>query len=660
MNDTPEKPTAAPLPDWLATAYPGLSLERLAALPVRGADAAPWPPPPAIVELLGHTKTPLHLTQNQTVDALRHAAAMEARLSLDVLSDALRRALVDILDRQGKDLPPEVLADLRRWTAEDANLEGLRAWLVDRGGWDKVDGDKVEAALLAAINRQEFSSCGTGRPPEPPFVLLYDTPRADRETPATLARIKTLMPKETPGKVLLGLDALRDALRRADWFILACLLPEHLDDRAGDWLGRLALPWMDERRADLEERLDRQAHAVPLVLQSRNLITAPSTGAAFLRFPSILKDAAAWCGALVPVDGDTIFADEPDLAAAPVRVLKAPEGDAVQLYKPRAWTVAAEHRLKGTRQPALPGLLVDPPHNPDLGAYLAVTATGAAVLDRLPGLCAKLLPLLFALCPLDGTAVAGPVLDLVKLLYPDWRTRRKMTPSKNDPGDVRRVGAAVAALLGLRIVEAVPGKGLRFYPVLHCDRFDAPRRAGDVPEVCLRMNPSLADLATPKKIGKADFVLVNLSRLMELDAKSPDRIAVALRLAAYWHMCKQRVAGGRRVFLPERLDFIPVDALLVESNAPGPVADVIAGADLGRAGRVKLSEARARLVDETLPALVKAGLLGAFDAHRPDRYAGRGAEAWQVKVPPPADYLEASRKTGNTRRPPPERRPRRK
>lgn len=698
MSDTPEKPTPAhgePPP-------PDAPLEvRKAWLDADLAAGREGPPPPPAAERLARVLAAVDLAKLPASEggmALHDAAALlgvdledpldvvqawgreNARLARDTIADALRRALADVLDRKGADLAPDVLADLRKWAAEDANPEALAEWL-NRDGWGKVDGATVEAALVTAARAtaeadglKDGLACVLWNPGAPYFVLLYDTARADVDKPDVRERIarKTaphidplaalLVPEgRTPpdkATVLLGLDALKAGLQGFDWGGLGLCLTDKAG-RAGDWLGRLAVPWMDERRAALVERLDRQAAAVELALQPRNLITAPSTGAAFLRFPSMLKDAAAWCGALVPVDGDTIFADEPDLAAAPVRVLKAPEGDAVQLYKPRAWTVAAEHRLKGTRQPALPGLLVDPPHNPDLGAYLAVTATGAAVLDRLPGLCAKLLPLLFALCPLDGTAVAGPVLDLVKLLYPDWRTRRKMTPSKNDPGDVRRVGAAVAALLGLRIVEAVPGNGLRFYPVLHCDRFDAPRRAGDVPEVCLRMNPSLAGLATPAK-GKGDFVLVNLSRLMELDAKSPDRIAVALRLAAYWHTCKQRTADGRRVFLTERLDYLPVDALLVESNAPGPVADVIAGADLGRAGKVKLSEARRHLVDETLPALVDAGLLGDFDARRPDRHAGRGADAWLVKVPPPADYLEASRKTASTRRPPPKGRPRRK
>jgi len=588
----------------------------------------------------------------------------------EIIADALRRALADVLDRKGANIAPDVLAALRKWAAEDAHPEALAEWL-DRGGWNKVNEKAVEAALVTAARAtaeakglQEGVSGGLWKYGGPFFVLMYDTPRADADKPEVRDRIARqtvphidpldpvralLMPKGMPlpdkPTVLLGLDALKVGLQSFDWGGL-CLCVNDKAGRAGDWLGRLAAPWMDERCAALVERTERQAAAVPLALQRRNLITAPSTGSAFLRFPSMLKDAGAWCGALVPVDGDTIYAEEPEVAAVPVRLLRSPDGAAVQLYKPRAWTVAAAHRMKGTWQPVLPGLVINAPHNPDLGAYLAVTATGAAVLDRLPGLCAKLLPLLFALCPLDGTAVAGPVQDLVKLLYPDWKSRRQMA------GDVRRVGAAVAALLGLRIVEAVPGKGIRFYPVLFCDRFDAPRHAGDVPEVCLRMNPSLAALATPAK-GKGDYVLVNLSRLMELDAKRPDRIAVALRLAAYWHTCKQRIADGRRVFLAERLDYLPVDMLLVETNAPGPVADAIAGADVGRVGKVKLSEARHRLIDETLPALRKAGLLGDFDARRPGRNAGRGAAAWMVKVSPPADYLEATRKTASTCRPPP-------
>jgi len=203
-------------------------------------------------------------------------------------------------------------------------------------------------------------------------------------------------------------------------------------------------------------------------------------------------------------------------------------------------------------------------------------------------------------------------------------------------------------------VEARPNGDLRFYPVLQCKYFDAPTGPGNTPEACLNMNDELGNLATPVK-GKGDFMLVNLSRLMELDAQSPDRIAVALRLAAYWHTCRQRTADGRRVFLLDRVDRLPVDDLLVTINAPGRAADVIAGTDTTHIGRRKLSEARARLVDETLPALVEAGLVGNVDAPA----AGDRRGAWMVKALPPADYLEACNRTGRTRRALPQKKRRR-
>jgi hypothetical protein len=675
MSDTPEKkPTPADLGADLAAHREGPPLppaaERLARM-LAARDLAARPPSEGGMAIHDAAAL-LGVDKESPLDALRAWGWENTRRSRDSVADALRRALADQLSRgTWAKLPPDVLAELRRWAAKDAEPENLVRWLDEQGGWDKVDGDAAEAALVTAARAvaeadglQDGLASVLWNTGAPDLVLLYDTPRADLDKPDVRERIARqtaphidplaalLAPegRKPPDKadVLLGLDALKAGLHGLDWGGLGLCLTDKAA-RAGDWLGRLAVPWMDERR----KRAAEAARALPLVLQPRNVIIAPSTGAAFLRFPSMLKDAGAWCGALVPVDGDTIFAEEPDLAAAPLRVLKDADGADVQLYKPRAWTVAAERRLAGPRQPTLPGLVLDPQLNPDLGAFLAVTATGAAVVDRLPGLCAKLLPLLFALCPLDGTPVKGPVKDLVKLLYPNWKKRRQMA------GDVDRVGAAAAALRALRIVEALPTGALRVYPVTAGGFYDIPTGPGQEPEACLRLNPELAALAIPVK-GKGDFVLVNLSRLMELDAQSPDRIAVALRLAAYWHTCKQRTADGRRVFLPERLDYLPVDGLLVESNAPGPVADVITGADLGRAGKVKLSEARARLVDATLPALVKAGYLDTFDARRPDRHAGRSAEAWLVKVPPPADYLEASRKTASTRRPPPEGRPRRK
>ena len=570
-----------------------------------------------------------------------------ARRCRDAIAVSLRRALVALLEKNAPKLEAPLVDALADWIDKDANPEALAEWL-ERGGWEKVDGAKVEAGLAtpesARIGKDPCFRVIWPSHDAPYCVLWYDAPRADADKPdvkAFIARHSKPAPLPwfnagaTPPEkatVLLGLDALKAAIASHEWQ----LLPQHLNK---DWLRPLAVEWMDARRAGIAERTAAQARALPLAIQSRNIIKArQTTGDAFLRFPSLLKDAGAWTGALVEVDG-AAFAQEPDLAAAPVRKITDAEGNPLTLFKPRAWEIAAAGRLEGPRQLVLPGLPTDPKHSPDLGAFMAVNATGAAVLDRLPGLCAKLLPLVFAMCPLDGTPVKGPVKDLVKLLYPDWKARRQMA------GDVERVGAAVVALRALRLVEALPGGGLRVYPVLSGGYFDLA--AGADAEACFTLNDSLGDLATTKK-GKAAFMLVNLSRLMDLDAKSPDRIAVALRLAAYWHTCKQR---GQ--WMPDRLDFLPVDDLLVTINAPGAVADVLAGADLGKAGTVQLSKARARLMDETLPALVEAGLVGELETRRPGQYRGKTkGESWQVKAAPPLDWMEASRRAAPIRTPP--------
>ncbi len=583
-------------------------------------------------------------TQAQTgPDAMnaRFAADMAAQLraASDFLTDRLRIALRRMV-AMARTQDGDAVADALQPWAEMVRIDNLAEWYT-KAGWAVLDADRDRADELEAALVEFFSTHGRAS-------------ATDRGAPSL--RWTGYYAEKGWGKLDLGcprgalesvdakgLDALKTVLADRHWIALAPFRTprstlEGPTRSQWEWLTLLAAPWFEAQA----EREAAKAAALPLALQPRNVITAKSTGAAFLRFPSLLKDAGAWCGGLVPVDGDTIFAEEPALAAAPLRMLKDTGGADVQLYKPRAWTVAAGRRLAGPSQLVLPGITLDAQQNPDLGAFLAVTATGAAVVDRLPGVCAKLLPLLFALCPLDGTPVQGFVKDLVKLLYPDWRTRRQMT------GDMIRVGAAVAALRGLRIVEALPGGALRFFPVMDGGFYDIPTGPGQDPETCLRLNPELSTLSTPEP-GKGAFVLLNLSRLMDLDAKSPDRIAVALRLAAYWHTCKQRVAGGRRVFMPERLDFLPVDDLLVTINVPGRAPDVIAGEDTSPAGRRKLSDERARLVDVTLPALVEAGLVGQLATRRGVQRAGG---AWMVKAEPPADYLEASRQTGRTSRPP--------
>ena len=99
-----------------------------------------------------------------------------------------------------------------------------------------------------------------------------------------------------------------------------------------------------------------------------------------------------------------------------------------------------------------------------------------------------------------------------------------------------------------------------------------------------------------------------------------------------------------------------MDALLVTANAVSErVAEVLAGTDHGQAGRVARQKARAELLDRILPRLVKAGIVGKVDGRRPE--AGSRGNSWLVKLPPPPDFLEASRRAIAARR---DRQPRRK
>jgi hypothetical protein len=76
---------------------------------------------------------------------------------------------------------------------------------------------------------------------------------------------------------------------------------------------------------------------------------------------------------------------------------------------------------------------------------------------------------------------------------------------------------------------------------------------------------------------------------------------------------------------------------------------VIAGRNQTAAGKRKRADARAHLLEEILPALVDAELVGTITA--PPLGSRRGD--WTVKVEPPKDYLEATAKTGRTPRPKP-------
>jgi|LSQX01.3.fsa_nt_gb hypothetical protein len=369
MSDTPEKPTPAhgePPP-------PDAPLEvRKAWLDADLAAGREGPPPPPAAERLARVLAAVDLAKLPASEggmALHDAAALlgvdledpldvvqawgreNTRLARDTIADALRRALADVLDRKGADLAPDVLADLRKWAAEDANPETLAEWL-NRDGWGKVDGAAVEAALVTAARAtaeadglKDGLACVLWNSGAPYFVLLYDTARADVDKPDVRERIarKTaphidplaalLVPEgRTPpdkATVLLGLDALKAGLQGFDWGGLGLCLTDKAG-RAGDWLGRLAVPWMDERRAALVERLDRQAAAVELAKAPAVL----THGRKYGRLPKVAAGMSWAFGgpgvelARVTLDGRE-YAPAPDLAIAPPAAALVPAGYAL-------------------------------------------------------------------------------------------------------------------------------------------------------------------------------------------------------------------------------------------------------------------------------------------------------------------------------------------
>ena len=585
-------------------------------------------------------------TPPEEIDAAQwdaNAAAFTSRLSAanSKLNKALRESLGKLNKAAG--WPAEV-KDRLAPRISTLTGENLAEWL-EAGGWDRLtpeEAEKAEARFMAAW--------GPDRTPEiyMNLVSLGNEPYAMMG--AAFPWIPRTLPKELRGPFQMAADALMKELsggqdgteERPAYYALgldclaawmsepggrlrlaeACLHTGKKADKGKDWLAVLAWAWLAEQVKEEENKADARARAIPFAIQPRNVVRAGKDGAAFLRFPSALKDAGAWVRDLVEVDA-AAFAQEPNLQG-------------LTLYKPRAWAVAPDAlaRMPRPGQMVFPSFPMEAKTNPDLSTFLAVSAADAAATQAaLPGVCSKLLPLLFGLCPTDGRSIGGTYADLVKLVYPDYKTRRAMA------ADVERVGAASAALHSLRIVRQIDETRARVYPLLN-GSYDIFKGSNPDAGVCFSLNPELLDMMKPEK-GKGDFFLVNLSRLMDLDARDPVSIAVALRLFAYWHTCKQR-----GTWMQDRLDFLPVDALLVTANAvSGRVAEVMAGAaDHGQAGRVQLAKARADLVDRILPHLAEAGILpaGKIEVRRPPK-GSRGTQ-WQVKVPPPDDYLEASRK----------------
>jgi len=379
---------------------------------------------------------------------------------------------------------------------------------------------------------------------------------------------------------------------------------------------------MDERRAALVERLDRQAAAVGIALRPK----AETAAGKWTPLPRVLDVAAALGGPFaVEVDGET-YAPEPELA-----------GPAALALRPRGVDIVPADWLGNPAQLSL-ALNLDTP--PDavleyLGAVVE-SATRTAHLAKLPNICPKLLGLMFAAAPMTGRMVQGTLGELARMLYPDWTSNRRSTR------DLQGVGAAMMAVKGLRLVETEPDGTRRPYELFIVDMALTAK-----PDAVLgwTINPWLVKRMQGGKGG--GFFLLNMTRWLALGIQNPRLFPLALRLAALWDAA--RVRNGP--FDPARLRPIEADRLAWECNTlPEGAAMYRAKRTDTHAGKVQLLRARDNL-EADLDALREAGLLGPW---KKTKAYGRG---FDVLPMPPADYAEACkraaqavRKTGDGRR----------
>src|ERR1035437_5254466 len=144
MNPKPDKP-AAPPPDFeprlgrllatLLNANAGIQLDT---------DKLPPVPDLDVLTRMTFTGTDADISLLKNYKNWRQQNTSSSR---DKLNAALHETLADILNLNAPSLVPAVVEALRPLT-EELNIETLAEWL-GRGGWDKVNGDKVEAHLVA-------------------------------------------------------------------------------------------------------------------------------------------------------------------------------------------------------------------------------------------------------------------------------------------------------------------------------------------------------------------------------------------------------------------------------------------------------------------------------------------------------------------------------
>jgi len=406
--------------------------------------------------------------------------------------------------------------------------------------------------------------------------------------------------------VLTGLANLVDLLQTSQW---SYLLARYSEEEGETWLQNLALAWLRWKRE--EER------SVPMVV--RRAIATSSKGDLFTPLPLALEHASYLFGGPVVVNGEN-YAREPGQSSTVVG----------QLLKSRAVDIVPEEWTKSPRQLAFDAIELDlsSPVDRDVEEYLIVTATQAAAssLD-LPAMAAKLVPLMFATSPMDGRPVHGTLEDAASLLYPNLTGRNGR---KHKARDLTRIGAALAAMRRLRLIETREnGRGHSYS--LFSIAYDLSTDPDA--EVEWALDPILA--ARMQGGGNergGGFFLVNFSRLMAMDIKNPRLFALYLRLAGLWNSAKDFRQGK---FRPELFKAIDVDQLAALTNAmPRNAAEWLAGKRKDQTSRIAYYQTRQRLISD-LEELRAHGLVGDLNLLNPH------GKPWSVQPQPDDDLKEA-------------------
>lgn len=417
---------------------------------------------------------------------------------------------------------------------------------------------------------------------------------------------------------LIGLENLREALRLRQWDYL---LVRYSEREGETWLQNLTLAWLRWKREE-----DR---SVPMLI--RRAIVTSENGDQFTPLPLAVEHASYLFGGPVVVNGEN-YAREPGQSGAVVG----------QLLKPRAIDIVPEDWSKMPRQLSFEAVELDmtAPVDRDVEDYLIVTATHAAAANLdLPAMAAKLVPLMFATSPMDGRPVHGTLEDAATLLYPNLSGR---DGRKHKARDLARIGAALAAMRRLRLVEKRDNGRLHSYSLFSV-AYDLSAEADA--EVEWALDPLLASRMKGGGNEKGGgFFLVNFSRLMAMDIKNPRLFALYLRLAGMWNSAKDFRAGK---FRPELLKPIDLDQLATLTNSiPRNAAEYMAGKRKDQSSRVAYYESRKRLIGD-LEDLQERGMIGDLNLVNPH------GKPWTIKPMPDSDLQEAYRLAVRKERTPP-------